>query len=697
MRYPDTRRQDIVDTLHGYQVADPYRWLEDAADPEVEAWSSAQDALTSAVLEPLAERGPLRARLRELVPDVTGPPVVAGGRWFWARREAAQDHAVLRVADSEGARRGGTDVRVLVDPNALSAEGTTTLDGWAPSLEGDRLAYLLSEGGDEESRLWIVDTATGERLDGPVDRVRYSPLAWLPGGDALLYVRRLAPGQVPAGEEAFHRRLWIHRVGTDPDQDVLLFGEGIDPTAYLGVTVSDDGRWAAVTASLGTAPRNELHVAELDEGRPVDGWTPVVVGVDAQTWPHFDRRGQLWLVTDLHAPRRKLCVTDPAAPAVSGWRDVIAEDPDGAVLEDYALVGEELVVVHSRHALSELAVHDRVTGIRRRPVALPGAGSADLTSRRDEAGPVWVAYTDYATPYQVLALDPLTGSLAPDTDGIGAAPGPGAATPAVHSRQLTCRSADGTEVRVTVVAPVDAPDQPRPAVLYGYGGFNVAMTPAYSSSILAWVQAGGVWAVANLRGGSEEGEGWHRAGMREHKTRVFEDFEAVADHLVAEGWTTNDQLGIMGGSNGGLLVGAALTRSPERYRAVVCSAPLLDMVRYERFGLGATWNDEYGRADDPTELGWLLSYSPYHHVRDGASYPAVLFTVFDGDTRVDPLHARKLAAALQHATSAAVEDRPVILRREADVGHGARGVARAVSLSADQLAFLAAQLGLSLP
>jgi prolyl oligopeptidase len=244
-----------------------------------------------------------------------------------------------------------------------------------------------------------------------------------------------------------------------------------------------------------------------------------------------------------------------------------------------------------------------------------------------------------------------------------------------------------------VLAPTAAPDRPRPTVLYGYGGFDIALTPAYTPAMLAWVEAGGVWAVANLRGGSENGQQWHRAGMRGHKQNVFDDFAAAAGALVTDGWTTPAQLGIYGGSNGGLLVGAALTQHPELYQAIVCSAPLLDMIRYELFGLGRTWNDEYGTAADPVELGWLAGYSPYHHVRDGVDYPAVLFTTFDSDTRVDPLHARKMCAALQHATAGA---RPVLLRREKDVGHGARSVSRTVQLSADQLAFLAGQLELPL-
>lgn len=698
MRYPDARRDDVVETLHGHRVADPYRWLEDASSPEVEAWSQAQDAMVHTWMDGLAAREPLRATLRGMVPDVTGAPTVAGGRWFWSHRAAGEDHAVLRVApDAAGYSRG--EGRVLVDPNALSPDGTTTLDGWAPSHDGDRLAYLLSEGGDEESRLWIVDTGTGERIDGPIDRMRYSPLAWLPGGEALAYVRRLAPGQVPPGEEAFHRRVWLHRIGTDADRDdVLLFGEGTDPTAYLGVTISEDGQWMSVTSNLGTAPRNDLYISALPGELPAPGapaelrWRPVAVGLDAQTWPHLDRRGRLWLLTDLGAPRRRLCVCSPDSPEPAAWRNVLAEDAGGAVLEDFVLAGDRLVALWSRHALSEITVHDRATGDRRASVALPGAGTADLTGRPDEGSEVWVGYTDYATPYEVQRLDVEDASL---TDRLGARSGrPG---PAVHSSQITARSADGTEVRLTVVAPAVAPERPLPTILYGYGGFNVSMTPAYSSSILAWVAAGGVWAVANLRGGSEEGEQWHRAGMRAEKQRVFEDFEAAADVLVAGGWTTPAQLGIMGGSNGGLLVGAALTRSPQRYAAVVCSAPLLDMVRYERFGLGVTWNDEYGSAEDPTELGWLLGYSPYHHVVDGIEYPAVLFTVFDGDTRVDPLHARKMAAALQHATAADAATRPILLRREADVGHGARSVSRTVGLAADQLAFLGGELGATLP
>ncbi|HSS12103.1 MAG TPA: prolyl oligopeptidase family serine peptidase, partial [Acidimicrobiales bacterium] len=294
---------------------------------------------------------------------------------------------------------------------------------------------------------------------------------------------------------------------------------------------------------------------------------------------------------------------------------------------------------------------------------------------------------------RVLHLDVTTETVTPWADPPGWT-GPTADAGQISTEQLTYQSADGTEVRMFLIAAKpNGSERPRPAILYGYGGFDVAMTPAYSSSILAWVEAGGLYAIANLRGGSEEGEGWHRDGMRDHKQHVFDDFAAAAEWLVANGRTTADQLGISGGSNGGLLVGAALTQRPELWAAVVCSAPLLDMIRYERFGLGQTWNDEYGTAVDPTEFRWLLGYSPYHHVVSGRAYPAVLFTVFDGDTRVDPLHARKMCAALQWASASEPDGRPVLLRREAKVGHGARSVSRTIDLAVDQLSFFAVQLG----
>jgi len=679
MEHPPARRQEVVDVLHGVEVADPYRWLEDPASDETERWSRAQDALARPYLDGLPGRDALEARLHELLAaGLATIPSLRGERAFYMRRGAGQEHAVLVV-------REGDAERVLIDPSTLSEDDTITLDGWVPSIEGDRLAYWLSEGGDEEASLRVMDVASGELVEGPIDRTRYCPLAWLPGGQEYYYGRRLPASAVPEGEDRFHRRAWRHRVGTDPAGDELVFGEGRDKTEYHSLDVSLDGRWLLVGASAGTAPRNDLYIADLGG----DGvLRPIQEGVDAETGGRVERDGRLWLRTNLGAPRFRIVVADPARPEPDAWRDVLPESD--AVLEGFALTDGALVVASTRHAVSMVTVHDRDTGALRAEVELPGLGSVLGVSSRPEGGDhAWIGWTDFTTPPKAYRYAVPTGPLELWMDAPGEAD-----TKGVVATQDVFRSKDGTEVRMFVLHREGlAPDGRRPTILYGYGGFNISLTPEYSAGINVWVEQGGVYAIANLRGGSEEGEAWHRAGMREHKQNVFDDFAAAAERLVETGWTTPEQLGISGGSNGGLLVGAALTQRPELFAAVVCSAPLLDMVRYERFGLGETWNDEYGRADDPTEFGWLHTYSPYHHVVRGTHYPAVLFTVFESDTRVDPLHARKLCAALQWAQGSS---RPVLLRLERRVGHGARSVRRSVDLAVDTLGFMAAQLGLDL-
>jgi prolyl oligopeptidase len=702
-QYPDAPRDDLVEKLPTgeptYEVADPYRWLEDAESEQTRAWLRAQDALLAGQRAAWAGRDLLRDRVAQLLAaGVVGAPVWRGERQFLMRRVAGQEHAVLHTVDPDGSER------VLLDPMQIDPTGRTTLDSWQPSKEGHLLAYQLSEGGSEESVLRVLDVDTGEVVDGPIDRARYSPVAWLPGGEAFYYVRRLHPSLVPEGEEQYHRRVWLHRLGADPDTDALVFGEGRDKTSYYGVSVSMDGRWLSVSAAEGTAPRNDLWLADLQDGDlAAPRLTVVQEGVDAQTSAHVGRDGRLYLMTDAGAPRGRLAVADPGRPTSDTWTDLLPEDPE-AVLDGYAVLdGEELaspllLAAWTRHAVGEVTVHDLTTGQRKGSIPLPGVGSLGGLTEHPEGGhEAWIGYTDAVTPSSVLHYDARTGV----TRTWATAPG-SVDVPAVLTRQVAYRSADGTLVHLQLIAPADAvddvgrPRRPRPTVLYGYGGFGVSMTPGYSAGVLAWAEAGGVYAIAGLRGGGEEGEDWHRAGMLGAKQNVFDDFYAAAQLLIDQGWTTPEQLAISGGSNGGLLVGVAVTQRPQLFAAAVCSAPLLDMVRYELFGLGATWSSEYGTASDVEQLGWLLGYSPYHHVRKGTAYPAVLFEVFDSDTRVDPLHARKLCAALQHATSREVDDAPVLLRREADVGHGARAISRSVELTADSLAFAAHHTGLDL-
>jgi prolyl oligopeptidase len=737
--YPAARRLDLVEDLHGYRVADPYRWLEDADSPETRQWLAAEQELWAGYRAGLPRGDEFTARVRELLRvGAVGLPTWRGSTRFAMRRDPDQEHAVLYVSDHEisgmsdapapdipeGSTEGGTgtvgragakngpggDERVLIDPFAIDPTGRTTLDAWQPDKEGRLLAYQLSHGGDEESLLRVIDVATGELVDGPIDRCRYSGVAWLPGGKAFYYTRRLPPEAVPAGEAQYHRRVYLHVVGTAPETDAEVFGAGRDKTTYYGASVSRDGRWLIISASVGTAPREDVWIADLtacDPAAPV--LVPLMVGLDAMASPRVGRDGKLYVFTDLDAPRGRICVADPSAPGPEGWRDLVVEDTS-AVLRSYAILdGPELarpvlVVSRTRHAVSEVSVHDLATGEFLRALELPGIGTVGGVGERPEGGhEAWFGYTDYTTPAVVLRYDAMTGTL----DTWAAPPGAADQPPAVTASQVTYRSKDGTQVRMVIIepagetrgqlpagrppVPTEGGTEARSCILYGYGGFDISQTPGYSANILAWVEAGGVYAVAGLRGGSEEGEEWHRAGMLDRKQNVFDDFHAAAEHLIETGVTTRSRLAVWGGSNGGLLVGAAVTQRPDLFAAAVCSAPLLDMVRYERFKIGETWNVEYGSAAKPEELGWLLGYSPYHHVREGVEYPAVLFTVFGNDTRVDPLHGYKMCAALQHATASG---RPVLLRAEGQVGHGPRAVSLMAAQSGDCLAFVAQQTGL---
>lgn len=662
--YPAAVRDPVVDRLHGRDVADPYRWLEDASAPQTMAWSAEQDALWRRSARALPGRFRFRARITELSSvGMVGEPRWRGDRRFFLRRTARQDHPVLYVADDDGER-------VLLDPMLLDPSGATTLDGWQPDPDGRLLAYQVSRGGTEEAELSVLDVGSGRTIDGPLDRCRYSPVAWTPGGAGFYFVR--------AGQVRFHL------IGA-PD-DVVVLGE---PATY-GLEISAGGRWLTISRLRGAG--NDLWLADLSDATPEPlRLTVVQRDVDARSVATVGRDGRLYVVTTLDAVSGRICVGDPANPGPDRWDELVPADP-GAPLTDIAVLdGPELerpllLVGRTRHALGEIHIHDLRSGERLGAVPLPGPGSVGSMTTRPEGGhEVWFSYTDSTTPAAVHRYDARTARTT------GWAEPPGAVDlPETAARQVTVTSADGTPVPMTVLAPAGRVG-PRPTLLYGYGGFGVSLTPTYSSLALAWVEAGGVFVTVNLRGGGEYGEQWHAAGRRDRKQNVFDDFAAAAERLVADGWTTPDQLGILGESNGGLLVGAVLTQRPDLFAAAVCASPVLDMVRYERSGLGPSWVAEFGSASDPEQLTWLLDYSPYHQVRDGVRYPAVLFTVSGGDTRVDPWHARKMCAALQHATASG---RPVLLRAESDVGHGQSAVSRGDALAADTLAFLAAQTGL---
>ncbi|MBM7787615.1 prolyl oligopeptidase family serine peptidase [Tenggerimyces flavus] len=676
MRYPEAARQPIVDDLYGHRVPDPYRWLEDPASPETQRWQSAQDTLWREYVEDnLAGQVPMRDRIAELsaVGSITLPSW-RGSRAFYLRRDPQQEHAILYVA-----REDGTET-ALLDPVALDSSGTITLDHWQPDPTGRYVTVQLSSAGTERGQLYVIDVDAENGIDGPIDRVRYSPIAWLADGSAFYYVRALA--------DLSAWRVWLHRVAKPAEQDVEVFGNGRAETTSYGLGMSADGRWLVVSATAGTSAANDVYLADLHASSPESPiFQAVQENLAGQTVANVAPDGRLYLATTVDAPYGRVCVTDPAKPAPEHWTDLVRAET-GSVLADFAVLDglqrPLLVVATIQHAASSLSLHDLHTGERVGAIRLPGIGTVTgLTTRPSNAHELWFGYADHVTPEAVYVFDARTGTVAP-----AAATHRG--VPNVEAHDVLYPSADGTPVRMVVLTRPDRTG-PRPTILYGYGGFGVPMSPSYSSFTLAWVEAGGAFAAVQLRGGSEEGADWHRAGTLAQKQNTFDDFVAAAEHLIADGWTTADQLGACGESNGGLTVGAAITQRPDLFAAAVASAPLLDMARYELTGLGPSWRTEYGTANDPEQVGWLLGYSPYHHVSAQTAYPAVLFNVFASDTRVDPLHARKTCAALQWASTS---ERPVLIRTERDAGHGAQAVSASVDVAADLLAFLAVNTGL---
>ena len=673
--------------LHGHRVADPYRWLEDGDDPEVRAWDDAQTDRTRTVLDALPGRPALRDRLRALL-DV--PVVLAatlgGEALLTLERGGGRDQAVLTVAPATGDRPAPG--RVLVDPVALLGDPTAAIDWFHPSPDGALVAVGLSTGGDELSTLRVVDVASGDLLPDTIPGTRAAAVAWRADGSGFAYTRYPEPGAVPDEELGYHRHVRHHDLGTDPAHDPVVWDALPDPTAWPDVRTSDDDRWLLVHVSVGW-DRTDVHLHDREHGT----WRTVIEGVDALT----DLRvlGDLLVgTTTLDAPTGRVVAAPLDRPGPETWEDLVPASD--AVVEAVVPTADSLLVLTSHRAVSRLAWlprPDRDGGGTGGPreVALPTDGTVTVLRGARHRDQAFVGLTSFALPPTLLRWD-RTG-LAP-----WAPPPPAAVLDPdrfVVDRH-TYPSTDGAEVTLFTLRRADVdPGPDTPTVLTGYGGFGVTMSPAYSADATAHAEAGGVWAVACLRGGAEEGEAWHRAGQRSRKPQVFADMEAAADWLVAGRRPRPERLALRGGSNGGLLVTAVLTRRPELAAAVHAAVPLCDMVRFPLFRIARLWVPEYGDPDRPEDLAWLLSYSPYHHVVDGVGYPAVLLTTGADDSRVDPLHARKMAARLQAAGEDRPDAAPVLLRVERDAGHGqGKPASRRAEEGADVLAFLHAAIGL---
>lgn len=693
---PPTRRDPVVDVLHGVPVEDPYRWLEDAASPETRAWIEAQNRHTDAVVLGRPEVARFRERIAELL---SGRSVEEarerGGRLFYTSREPGEEGAALRVRATAGGPGlpGGAADRTLVDPNGHGGRHPVALDWWYPSPRGTYVAYGLSADGSEDSVLHVVEVATGRVLPERIPRTRHSSVAWHPDERGFYYTRYPERGEVAEGDEYYIRRVMHHRLGDDPARDPVIF-EAAEPRTHIPhAALSDDGRFLVLWVHEGWR-RTDVWLAPVGpDGLLAGPPAPVVAGLDALFVGEM-RRGRLVVLTNHEAPNFRIAALDPADPDPGRWVDLVPEAPD-RILSDFAFAPDgRLVVAALKDAKARLFVSAEPASegpVELVEVELPAMGT--LSALAGFPGrEVTFTFDTFEAPPAVFRLDVARRRV----ERWIAGEAPGARPGSIEVRQVFYASRDGTRVPMFVLVPRGfRPDGRAPTVLTGYGGFGLARTPAFSAGALAWVEAGGVFAVANLRGGSEYGERWHRAGMLEKKQNVFDDFIAAAEFLIREGYTDREHLGAYGRSNGGLLVGAALTQRPDLFRAVVCGVPLLDMVRYHRFLIASTWIPEYGTADDPEEFPFLYAYSPYHRVREGTAYPAVYFFAAMSDGRVDALHARKMAARLQHATSSDPVERPVVLRLEFQAGHGVgKPLSAVVAEEAEWWGFLAWQLGL---
>ena len=677
---PRTARDNVVDDVHGAKIADPYRWLEADTSKRVGDWTDEQNERTRAVLDALPQRAGVARRLRELLAvGLLSTPRPIRGRIFHTRREGEQKQSILYVRDSIGAPD-----RALVDPNALDPAGLTTLDWYYPSHDARYVAYGLSRGGDEMSTLFVIETATGMARPDRIPHTQRSTVAWVEGG--FYYTVHPAPGSVPAGDENYYRRVRFHRLGDDPAKDELVFGEGRPKEDILGVSTSPDSRWVLLIAYKGWA-KSDLYL--LDREHPERGLATVMEGRDAIA-EGFVLDDRVWLSTNLDAPNYRIVAAPCEKPGDQEWETVISEGPD--VIQGFDRTRDRIAVLRLVRATSRLTTHD-LRGADEREIVLPSLGAVEMVDGDRVSDGVGYTFQSFTQPPIAFVADARTGE-AQQVVRLAMPRGLDIANIAVE--QTTYPSRDGTPVTMFLVRRTDVqPTGAVPTLLTGYGGFNISRTPAYFPGAAAWVEAGGLFALPNLRGGGEYGERWHRAGMLGKKQNVFDDFHAAAEALIARGWTSSRNLAVSGGSNGGLLVGAALTQRPDLFAAVYCAVPLLDMLRYQNFRIARFWIAEYGSAEDPVQADWLRKYSPYHNVRAGVRYPPVLFTTAEGDSRVDPMHARKMAALLQ-AQSEDPES-VVLLRVDRDAGHGiGKPLDKQVDDLADQYAFLAWRTGLSL-
>ena len=681
-RVPFTARVPVVDSLHGREITDDYRWLE-AADDAVAAWTDAQNAYTRSVLDASTRRAAVEARLRPLmeVGAVTAP-VVRESRYFFTRREGHQNQPLVYWREGSS----GQD-RLLIDPAAIDASGLTTVEWISPSDDGRLLAYGTYRAGDENTTLKLLEVDTGRQLPLEIPNKTQAP-DWLPDNSGFVYHNLADPNDPYSGRIMFHRR------GTDPATDALLFrqftaaeDEKLSTTWGPFSTLSRDGRWLLLGYWVDTRSTDMwlvdfarfLGTGEVERVPLTIGEPGLVVGTVIDDI--------VWLQTTKGAPNGRVVALPATSPSRDAWRDVVPERQDD-VIETAAFPKDAITVTYLRHASNVVEVFDR-HGRSRGEIRQPGIGAASLTAQPDRTEG-FLTFTSFNYPTTIFRVDAASPAAEPE---LWAQPEVPVDPKSVAVTQVWYPSKDGTRISMFLVHAAAGVKTPAPTLLTGYGGFNICETPVFSPTLFPWFEEGGVFALPNLRGGGEYGDSWHEAGILDRKQNVFDDFIAAAEWLIANGYATPGTLAASGGSNGGLLVGAAITQRPDLFRAAIIAVPLLDMLRYQHFLMARYWVPEYGSAENPGQFAYLLAYSPYHQVREDVHYPAVFLTAGEHDTRVHAMHARKMAARLQAATAADPAARPVLLWVDREAGHG-QGKPLSLRLrdAVDQRVFLLDQL-----
>ncbi|WP_184245516.1 prolyl oligopeptidase family serine peptidase [Novosphingobium chloroacetimidivorans] len=687
LNYPETRREPLVEQHFGEAIADPYRWLENDVrnDKEVANWVERENAVTRQYLDTLPQRGRFAAKIRELIDyERFGLPTKAGGRYFYTRNSGLQNQAQLFVR--EGLR--GTP-RLLLDPNSWAKDGATALDSWKPSEDGKHLLFSVQDGGSDWRLLHVLDVATGKQLPDEVRWAKFTQIDWV-GAEGFVYSRFPTPAEGTAFQgRNYDHAVYYHRLGTPQDADQLVFATPEQRELNHEADVTQDGRYLVIRSSSGTDRRQQVRYVDLQR-RTRDGWNPRTLVAEATNdWKLVASTGtKLWFVTNKDAPHYKLVVID-LAEREPQFRQVVGERVE--LLERATIIGNHLVLNY----LKDAASHAEIVGLDGKSVrdlTLAGLGTASGFDGKPGDPETFYAYSSFNQPAAIYRMDIATGKSEPF------------AQPAIKFdpakyliEQRFYTSKDGTKVPMFVVRnkAAAAAGKAQPTLLYGYGGFDISLTPGYSAVRMAWLEAGGAFAMANLRGGGEYGKEWHDAGRLANKQNVFDDFIAAGEYLIAEGITPKGGLSIQGGSNGGLLVGAVVNQRPDLFAAANAAVGVMDMLRFDRFTAGRYWVDDYGYPEKEADFRVLRKYSPYHNIRSGVAYPAVLVTTADTDDRVVPGHSFKYTAALQHAQAG---DKPHLIRIETRAGHGSgKPTDKVIDEGADILAFLAKWSGLGTP